>query len=135
MTSPIASPRHLLLAYYGATVLFLLLDILFDLNVRIAFFEASIPLRAAYYAVCFACLALMLWRPNWTAIVSAFESLVTLVALIVSFGVRTILISDATLEGRGMVISVPEIVNFLMSGAIAYIAWTRGMRQFRQRLF
>lgn len=134
MTSPTASPQNLLLAYYAATVLFLLLDVLFGLNVRIAFLEASLALRAGYYAFCFACLALMLWRPGWIAIISAFESLVTLVALIVSFGTRAILISDAMLEGHQTLIRMPEIINFLMSGGIAYVAWTRGMEAFRQRL-
>jgi len=134
MTSPTASPRRLLLTYYGATVLFLLLDVLFGLNVRIAFFEASIPFRAGYYAICFVCLTLMLWRPRWTAIIAAFESLVALVALIVSFGTRAILISDAMLEGHEGVIGMPEIINFLMSSGIAYVAWTRGMQEFRQRL-
>lgn len=130
MTKLTSSSRSVMLAYYVATVLFLLLDMLVGLNVRIAFFDASIPLRAGYYCVCFACLGLMLWRPLWTAVISAFESLVTLVALIVSFGTRAILVSDALLEGRDPAITMPEIVNFLMSGSIAYVAWTRGMQHY-----
>lgn len=134
MTTSVASPRRLMLAYYAATVVFLALDVLLGLNIRVAFLEGSVPLRSAYYGICFGCLALMLWRPNWTAIISAFESLVTLVALIIGFGTRAIFISDAMLEGQDTFIRMPEIVNFLLSGSIAYVAWIRGMREFRDRL-
>lgn len=114
--------------YYAATAVFLLLDLAFGINVRIAFFEGSLALRAGYYGVCFVCLALVFARPQWTVIVGAFESLITLVALILSFGMRVILTSDAALEGRAPFVSIQEVVNFLMSGGIAYLAWSRGMR-------
>ena len=118
--------------YYAATAVFLLLDLLLDVNVRIAFLDASPALRAAYYGVCFACLGMMLWRPAWTVIISAFESLVTLSALIISFGTHAILVSDAMLEGREPFVSIPEVVNFLMSGSIAYIAWSRGIAELQK---
>ncbi len=115
-------------AYYAATAMFLLLDLVFGINVRIAFLEGSVALRAGYYGVCFVCLALVFARPQWTTIVGAFESLITLVALILSFGMRVILASDAALEGRVPFVSIQEVVNFLLSGGIAYLAWSRGMR-------
>lgn len=129
-----AFSRKMLLAYYVATALFLGLDIFADLNVRIAFLEGAGSLRAAYYGICFACLGLMLWRPQWTAVISAFESLVTLVALIVSFGVRAIVVSDAMLEGHASYITMQEVVNFVLSGSVAYLAWTRGMKDFQNSL-
>lgn len=118
-----------MLAYYAATAAFLLLDLTLGLNVRIAFLQDSVPLRAGYYGVCFACLFLIVWRPDWTAVVTAFESIVTLAALIVSFGVRVMLISDAVLEGSDSLLTVQEVVNFLMSGGIAYVAWARGIKE------
>lgn len=118
--------------YYAATAAFLLLDLLLNVNVRIAFLDASPALRAAYYGVCFTCLGMMLWRPAWTVVISAFESLVTLSALIISFGTRAILVSDAMLEGHEPFVSMPEIVNFLMSGSIAYIAWSRGITELQK---
>ena len=122
-----------MLAYYAATAVFLLLDLALGLNVRIAFLQGSPPLRAAYYGICFACLSLILWRPGWTPLVTAFESLVTLAALIVSFGTRAILASDAVLEGRDTALTLPEVVNFLLAGGIAYLAWTRGLRELVRR--
>ena len=118
--------------YYVATALFLLLDTLLDVNVRVAFLDGSPVFRGAYYMICFTCLGLMLWRPAWTVIITAFESLVTLSALIISFGTRAILVSDAMLEGRAAFVSVQEVVNFLLSGTIAYIAWSRGIAELQK---
>lgn len=121
--------RSVLIAYYAATLLFLALDYRGGLNVRVAFLEPFPAWRAAYYGVCFLCLALVVWQPGWSVIVGAFESLVTLCALIISFGMRAILVTDAMLEsGRGFV-TMPEIVNFVISGGVAWLVWTRGMRE------
>ncbi len=117
--------------YYLATVLFLLLDIVFNVNVRIAFLESHATLRALYYAVIFACMVLILWRPGWTVIISAVESLVTLVALILNMGMRTMLVTDAMLEGGVGFVTMPEIFNFMISGSIAYLAFMRGMNELK----
>ena len=130
MSLPFSS-KSVLRAYYFATVLFLLLDIVFNVNVRIAFLESHATLRALYYAVIFACMALMLWRPGWTVAISAIESLVTLVALILSMGLRTMLVTDEMLEGGGGFVTMPEIVNFMITGSIAYVAFMRGMKELR----
>ncbi len=123
-----------MLAYYGATPVFLLLDLAAGINVRVAFLEGDWPLRSAYYGICLACLALILWRPAWTAIVGAFESLLTLTALITRFGTRAILASDRALAGREPPLMIDEVINFLLAGGIAYLAWTRGMAAFRENL-
>ena len=125
------SSKSVLRAYYFATVLFLLLDIVFNVNVRIAFLESHATLRALYYAAIFACMALMLWRPGWTVVISAAESLVTLVALIFSMALRTMLVSDAMLEGGNGFVTMPEIINFMITGSIAYLAFMRGMKELR----
>jgi hypothetical protein len=70
----------------------------------------------------------MVWRPEWTVIVAAGESLVTLVLLILSFGSRVMLPGlpedGAMLAGP----TLPAVLNFLISGTAAYIAWRRGLR-------
>lgn len=122
------SDTRFLHAYYAATALFLALDLVFDINLRVAFFDASAHLRGAYYAVCFACLALMLTRPAWTVVIAAFESLVTLAALIIAFGSRALLASDAVLYGSTPLVRPAEVVNFVLGGGVAYVAWVRGIR-------
>lgn len=134
----IAAPRNpasnkLLVLYYGATIVFLVLDYAMGFNIRIAFLEPYPVARLAYYGVCFTCLALMLWRPAWTVLISAFESIVTLSALIIGMGMRTLLLTDRMLETGAGLVTMPEIYNFIISGSIAYVAWIRGINSLKSR--
>jgi hypothetical protein len=124
-------PSKILVFYYAATVIFLMLDFALGFNIRLAFLEPHPAARMAYYGICFVCLGLMLWRPAWTVLISAFESLVTLSALIIGMGMRTLLVTDQMLETGGGLVTMPEIYNFLISGAVAYVAWVRGVNQLR----
>ena len=133
-TAVVEDSRRLLLVYYAATALFLLLDYGLNINVRLAFLEAYPLWRGAYYVFCFSCLSLMFWRPALTEIVGAFESLLTLVALILNIAIRSMVITDEMIEtGRGAV-TTPEIINFILSGSIAYYAWSRGVKAMQNRL-
>ena len=127
--------NRVLVLYYGATIGFLVLDYALGFNIRIAFLEPYPEARLAYYGVCFVCLGLMLWRPAWTVLISAFESIVTLSALIISMGMRTLLVTDRMLETGGGVVTMPEIYNFLISGGVAYHAWVRGINQLNDEEF
>ncbi len=119
--------------YYAATALFLLLDYWLGVNVRVAFLDAWPTARIAYYGVCFACLALMLWRPGWTTLIGTFESLVTLIALIFSMAVRVVIPNDAIFEENAAFVSVQEIINFLIAGSMAYYSWVNGLKQLMGR--
>ncbi|MBT8100299.1 MAG: hypothetical protein KJO82_11135 [Gammaproteobacteria bacterium] len=123
--------RSVLLGYYAATVLFLLLDFALGINLRLAFLEPVAGLRIAYYGFCFVCLALMLWRPAWTVFIAAFESLITLIALIFTMAFRTMIVTDAMIETGAGIVRPAEIVNFLIGGTAAYFAWVRGLREIR----
>ncbi len=125
------NPDRILVLYYAATAIFLLLDYATGLNVRIAFLEPYPEARLAYYGVCFACLGLMLWRPSWTVLIGAFESIVTLSALIIGMGVRTLLVTDRVLDTGSGFITMPEIYNFMISGSVAYLAWVKGINSLK----
>jgi len=120
--------------YYIATAIFLLLDYLFDINVRLASLEAFPGWRAFYYLVCFGCLALMMWRPAWTLWVATTESLVTLSMLIISMGTRVFTISDTMLSSGTGFITTEEIINFVIAGGVAWIAWFRGTMAIQDEL-
>ncbi len=124
--------RKVLIAYYGATALFLLFDFWMGLNIRVAFLEPFAGWRFAYYLFCFLCFGLVVWRPAISVVVGAFESLVTLSALLISFGTRVILVTDPMLETGAGVVTLPEVINFLISGSVAYLVWTRGIRELQQ---
>jgi len=120
--------RKILVTYYAATALFLLLDYGFGINVRVVFLDAAPGLRAGFYGILFTCLALMLWRPNWMTVIVAVESLVTLVALIINMALRSMIVTDAMLETGTGFVTVPEIFNFMLVGGAAYISYMRGIK-------
>lgn len=117
--------------YYAATGLFLLLDYGLGVNVRIAFLDQMPAARMAYYGICFACFALMIWRPGWATLIGTFESLVTLVALILSMAIRVMVPNNAIFEENASFVTVQEILNFVISGSVAYFAWLQGLKKLR----
>jgi len=119
--------------YYAGTAIFLLLDYGLGINVRVAFLDQLPTARAAYYGICFACLALILWRPGWATLIGTFESLVTLVALIFSMAVRVMVPNDAIFEENASFVNVQEIINFVISGSVAYFAWIKGLKKLRSQ--
>ena len=115
--------------YYAGTILFLLLDYGMGVNVRVAFLESMPSARAAYYGICFVCFGLMIWRPAWTTIIGTFESLVTLIALIFGMGVRVMVPNDAIFEENAVIVTGQEVMNFVIAGSMAYLAWVRGLKE------
>jgi len=79
-------PTRVMQLYYAATVVFLLLDFSFGINLRIASLDAWPGWRALYYLLCFVCLGLTLWRPSLSLWVGTAESLMTLCMLIIATG-------------------------------------------------
>jgi len=119
--------------YYAATAVFLLLDYFAGVNVRVAFLESLPAARAAYYAICFACLALMIWRPSWTTLIATFESLVTIIALIFSMGIRVLVPNDAIFDENASFVTYQEVINFMISGSMAYLSWIKGLKALQGR--
>jgi hypothetical protein len=122
-------PRRILQAYYAATIVFLMLDYGWGLNVRIAGLQGFPGLRAGYYLVIFACLGLTMWRPAWSTAIGVVESLATLVTLIFSIALRSMFLDGYASDTGAGVVSMAEIVNFLISGSMAWFAWHNGMMQ------
>ena len=125
--APNPGSRRVMQAYYAATIVFLMLDYGFGVNVRVAGLQGFPDLKAGYYLVIFGCLGLTLWRPEWSTAVGVVESLATLVTLIFSVALRSVLVSEQMLETGAGFPGMAELVNFLMSGSIAWFAWQRGM--------
>ena len=119
--------------YYAGTILFLLMDYGFGVNVRLAFLESLPIARLAYYGICFVCFALMLWRPGWTTLIGTFESLVTLIALIFAMAVRVMVPTDAIFAENAEFVTIQEIINFVIAGSVAYLAWMKGLKQLTSR--
>ena len=136
MSSPAAKPfsATLLRLYYAATVVFLLLDYLFGINVRLASLDALPGWRGIYYAVCFGCLGLILWRPAWSLWIATIESLITLSLLIISMGASVFTVSERMLSTGTGAVTTEEIINFTIAGGFAWITWFRGTRAIQEEL-
>ena len=114
--------------YYAATILFLLLDLVLGVNVRVAFLEPFPMARLAYYLVCFVLFALMLWRPGWALLIGTIESLVAVVALTFSMALRVMIVTDEMIETGVGFVTTEEIFNYLIVGGIAYFSWAQGVK-------
>lgn len=120
------TPKNLVIAYYGATLVFALLDFLLDFNIRLAFLDAWPGWRALYYALCLGLFVLMLRWPAWVGYLATGETLLTLSLLILTMAIRVMIVTDEMIDtGRGYV-SVRELANFLISGTILYLSLLRG---------
>ena len=127
----IPESRRLLVFYYAATIVFLMLDYGFGVNVRVAALEAYPGVRAGYYLVILACFGVMLWRPSWATAIGVVESLATLVALIMNMALRSMIVTDAMLESGVGFVTMPEVVNFVIVGGAAYVSWVLGIKSLR----
>lgn len=133
MSTSNASTR-LITGYYGATVIFVLLDYLLDFNIRLIFLDAWPAWRTLYYGMCLCFFGVMLWRPSWSSAIGAAESLLTLSALIISTATRVMIVSDEMIEqGRGFV-TVNELLNFAIAGTISYLSLMRGVLSDKRKI-
>ena len=120
--------------YYAGTAVFLLLDYLLGINVRLASLDTLPGWRAAYYMLCFGCLGLMVWRPEWTLWVATTESLITLSMLIISMGTRVLTYTDTMLGGGTGIVTREDIINFMIAGGVAWLGWMRGTMAIKDEL-
>ena len=125
--------RNILRLYYAATILFVALDYGFHVNVRAAFLESVPTLRLLFYVVLFACFALVIWRPAWTSVVGLVESVVTLAALIINMALRSMMVTHDVLAPAAGPVTMAEVVNFMIAGGAAYVAYLQGLKSLTSR--
>ena len=86
--------NKLLLLYYAFTAVFMLLDYVFDFNLRLTFLDDQPAWRLAWYTLCFACFGLIWWRPEWAAWIGLAESLATMSFIILNTALRVVIVND-----------------------------------------
>lgn len=115
---------RLIWAYYIAIPLFLIIELLSGISLRVPIFLTT-PLRCFYYGCCFGCGALCYLRPRATPVVALVESTINIFLIFLGFGTAMIkaayLVTEAT--------TVPElftpkgVVNFFTVGAVWIISF------------
>ncbi len=118
-----STAQRLFSVYYAGTAVFLALDYLFSVNVRLAFLDDWPVWRAVYYVFCIACFFAIRRYPAWANTIAAGESLVNLSGLIISVASRVMTPSAAVLDGEGTILTIEELQNFVLSGGVAWFAW------------
>lgn len=118
--------RHVLLrAYYLATPVFLLIDLLFHAPLRAAFLPEP-GQRWAYYAFCLACGLAAHARPHWTRPIAFTESCVNLflLALAILLPIWSLVDTIETAAGPPAFGAV-RLVNVMLSASILLLAFYR----------
>lgn len=120
--------------YYYVTPLFVLLDYLAGVNVRVAVLD-SMPLhKNLYYGFCVVCAVSMYAAPRYTAVVALFESAINFMMTIVSLFLpyaRYVTYTDNVLDadlGIASVFTIPRTVNLILAGAIAILVFKGSLR-------
>jgi hypothetical protein len=109
-------PALFIRAVYWSTPLFVALDLLYGVSLRIPFLDFMPGAKAVYYAADLACAIAITARPRWTAAIGLAESTLTIALLVLSTGAAYLTV----LESAGS----PEVVilNPFTPEAVASLA-------------
>jgi len=115
--------------YYLGTPLFMLLDLFWRLNIRVAALEGRPGLRLGYYALCGGCAIVNRLRPEWAPRVGFLESSVNLLLLALSFFLSYFQLLDSLSDGMTSVpgLATLGLPNFLLAGTVWLLSARRGL--------
>ena len=123
-------PRHTIPKfYYYITPLFILLDYFGGISVRVAVLDSMPMYKNLYYGFCIFCAVSMYFRPQFTAVVTLFESMIIVLITVMSVFlpyIRFIMQADDVLNENWDILnafSIPRIVNLVLAGTMAVIAF------------
>jgi len=115
--------------YYYITPLFILLDYFGGISVRVAVLDSMPMYKNLYYGFCIFCAFSMYFRPQFTAVVTLFEStiivLITVLSVFLPY-IRFIMQADDVLNESWDIMnafSIPRIVNLVLAGTMAIVAF------------
>ena len=115
--------------YYYITPLFILLDYVGGLSVRAAVLDSMPMYKNLYYGFCIFCAVIMYFHPQFTAVVTLFESSIIVLFTVLSVFlpyIRFIMQADDVLNENwdiASAFSIPRIVNLMLAGTIAIVAF------------
>lgn len=116
---------RLVRGYYLATPLFLIADLAFGWNVRVAGLEGAPLLRGVYYLFCFGLGGLAWMRPERVDLVGLIESGANLALLIVGTYVAYWGMVDLVLADQPIVnpFTTERLANLILSGTVLSISF------------
>jgi len=117
--------------FYLLTPLFIVLDALFGLNVRVSGL-ASPELRYLYYGLCLLCALACYWQSRYSALIAMAESSINLLILLAGVMIPIVRLGDLagdTTASAG--ISGYNVVNFLFTGGILLAVFYSAQEELR----
>ena len=117
--------------YYLLTPLFIVLDALFGLNVRVSGL-ASPELRYVYYGLCLLCALACYWQTRFSALIAVAESNVNMLILLAGVMIPIIRLGDLSGDTAASAgISAYNVANFLLSGGILLAVFYSAQEELR----
>lgn len=120
--------------YYYITPLFILLDYLFGINIRVTVLDSMPQYKFMYYGFCIVCGIGMYVLPRCTPIVALFESTLNILLVVLTVFLPYINmvsqfdnILDADWQPMN-VFTTPHIINLILAGTIATFAFYGSLR-------
>jgi hypothetical protein len=119
--------------YYAVTPLFILLDYVWHINVRVAVLDSEPLYKGLYYGFCILCGVAVYVVPRCSSVVALVESVIvfsmTVLSVFVPY-VQVILqmddILNADFQNVG-ILSVPYIVNLVLAGGMAALTFKKSL--------
>jgi hypothetical protein len=117
-------PATLIRAVYWSTPLFVALDFLFGISLRIPFLDALPGAKAIYYAAELACAVGIAARPRWTAAIGWGESTLNIVLLVLSTGAAYLGVLESAASADVVIVNpfTPQAVASLAISALVLAA-------------
>jgi len=123
-------PRHAIPKfYYYITPLFILLDYFGGISVRVAVLDSMPMYKNLYYGFCIFCAVSVYFRPQFTAVITLFEStiivLITVLSVFLPYVQFITQVDDVLNENWDILnaFTVPKIVNLMLAGTMAIVAF------------
>lgn len=115
-------PLRWIAAYYLATPLFAVADMVFGANVRAVGLADHPEWRAVWYAGCLGCGVVALVRPSWASVAGLAESALNLLLLALSVFLPLLAFADRASQGA-MVHGVPFGLDFATNLVLSSLVW------------
>lgn len=120
--------------YYYMTPLFIVLDYLGGVNVRVAVLDSMPLYKNLYYGFCVFCGIGMYALPWCTPIVALIESTINILLIVLAVFlpyIQVVMESDNILESNweaASAFTIPRIVNLVLAGTVAIFAFHGSLR-------
>jgi hypothetical protein len=109
-------------AIYWSTPIFVALDFLYSISLRIPFLDALPGVKGLYYAGELACAVVISARPRWTATIGFAESVVSISLLVLSTGAAYLTVLESAASSNVVIVNpfTPQAVASLAISAAVF---------------